>query len=123
MNGSNHSQDVEAVLAQEARRFGAQVSQDIAVLEEVLGDDLVYTHSDARVDTKRSYIDAVAKRGYRGVTTRDVVVRIYGDTAVVTGIAELAVSDTLQFTARYTNVWVRRGNWQNVLWQSTMLKS
>jgi ketosteroid isomerase-like protein len=48
--------DEKAVEAAE-RAWGAAVpAKDFAVLEQVLADGLIYSHSDGRVDTKSSYI-------------------------------------------------------------------
>ena len=51
--------DAAAVLALDEARFDAQVAGDKARLEELLAEELHYTHSNALVDTKASYIDSI----------------------------------------------------------------
>ena len=49
----------------EDRRFEAMVAADLPSLGRLLGDDLVYTHSGASVDTKASLIEGIAVRAAR----------------------------------------------------------
>jgi ketosteroid isomerase-like protein len=41
----------------EDRRYAAMVDADLDTLDDLLSDDVIYTHSDASVDTKKSYLD------------------------------------------------------------------
>ena len=41
----------------EDRRYAAMVEADLDTLDDLLSDDVIYTHSDASVDTKTSYLD------------------------------------------------------------------
>ena len=43
----------------EDRRYKAMVGADKSALNELLADDLIYTHSNAVIDTKQSYIDGI----------------------------------------------------------------
>jgi ketosteroid isomerase-like protein len=47
------------IAALEDRRFAAMCARDWATLDELLSDDLSYTHSSARVDSKASYIQGM----------------------------------------------------------------
>ena len=51
------------------------------------------------------------------------MVRLYGDTAVITGAATIGLrGQAAPFTLRYTLVYVKReGQWRMVAWQSTRL--
>ena len=114
---------MDEIIALEDRRIEAMVKGDVKVLEEILADDLIYTHTTARLDTKASFIDAVktGRSNYKSVEREDVKVRQFGDTAVVTGHAKFHVGDN-KFEARYTDVYVKRdGAWQMVAWQSTRI--
>ena len=118
--------DVKAeVTAAEDRRYKAMIDKDLAALEQLLGDTLVYTHSNAASDSKASYIDGVRSRkfDYRSAERSDVVIDVHGNTAVITGRAkmEAVVAGTPRtLNNRFLNVWVKgpRG-WQMVAWQST----
>ena len=112
---------MDEILALEDRRIEAMVKGDVRALGEILADDLIYTHTTARLDTKASFIDAVktGKSNYKSVDRKDVEVRSLGDTAVVTGHAKFHVGDN-KFEARFIDVYAKRNAvWQMVAWQST----
>jgi hypothetical protein len=46
----------QTVIDLDRKRMQAMAAKDIATLESLLADDLVYTHSSARLDTKTSLI-------------------------------------------------------------------
>ncbi len=117
----------DAVKAAEMARFKAQTTNDFKALEALLGDDLVYTHSSAAVDDKTSYIESMRSGAvkYESIEPRDLQIRVYGTTAVITGAGRFRVTargQALDNQLRYTDVWVLRdGRWQMVSWQSTRL--
>ena len=117
----------QAIIDLDVKRMTAMAAKDVATLEAVLADDLIYTHSSARLDTKRSLIDAMVKGTtvYTGVEPSDVKAQDLGDTVVLTGIAQIKVVSNgtpNEFGVRFTDVYTRRnGRWQMVTWQSTRL--
>ena len=117
----------QAVVDLDKKRMQAMAKKDVGTLETVLADDLVYTHSSARLDTKRSLIDAMVSGAtvYTGVEPSDVKAQDLGDTVVLTGIAQIKVVSNgtpNAFGVRFTDVYARRnGRWQMVTWQSTRL--
>jgi len=119
--------DAAAVLALDEARFDAQVAGDKARLEELLADELHYTHSNASVDTKASYIESIVsgRVRYRQIDRSGQDAIVIGDTAVCPGAATLHVpagGHDRTLVLRYTDVWVRRsGAWQMVAWQSTLV--
>ena len=114
---------MDEILALEDRRIEAMTSGDVKALGEILADDLIYTHTTARLDTKASFIEAITsgRSNYRSVERKDVEVRDLGDTPVATGPAKFHVGDN-KFEARFIDVYAKRnGAWQMVAWQSTRL--
>lgn len=115
----------EDILAADARRFAAMIQGDLAALEGLLAEDLTYTHSTGQVETRIQFLESLrsGKLRYLAAAPSDVDVRVYGDTAVVTGRAEMKVSSQgqeLTVTARFTEVWVKSGGaWKLAAWQST----
>ena len=107
------------------KRMDAMAAKDIATLTEVLGDDLVYTHSSARLDTKASLIGNMQSGStvYQSVVPSDVKAQDLGDAVVLTGLAHIKVSSggkAMDFGVRFTDVWAKRnGKWQMVVWHST----
>ncbi|HEY3108291.1 MAG TPA: nuclear transport factor 2 family protein [Chloroflexota bacterium] len=120
--GSGASQG--EIRSYEDRRFEAMVAADQPALERLLGDDLVYTHSSASVDTKASLIEGIGsgRFSYRKIERPREEIRLYGDSAVVAGQAriELGGANPRVLNLRYLDVWVNGPNgWQMVAWQST----
>jgi ketosteroid isomerase-like protein len=117
----------QTVIDLDRKRMQAMAAKDVATLEKLLADDLVYAHSSARLDTKRSLIDAMKSGAtvYTGVEPSDVKAQDLGDAAVLTGIAQIKVVSNgtpNAFGVRFTDVYAKRnGGWQMVTWQSTRL--
>ena len=117
----------QTVIDLDKKRMQAMVAKDIATLESLLADDLVYTHSSARLDTKQSLIVGMTSGStvYTGVEPSDVKAQDLGDTVVLTGVAKIKVTangTANAFGVRFTDVYARRGGrWQMVTWQSTRL--
>lgn len=115
------------ILAQDARRIEAMVKVDVATLGEILRDDLTYIHSSGQIETKAQVIDEIAtgKLKYRALVPSEQTVRVLGDTALVTGRAQIKATSggkALGFWVRFTEVWARsEKTWQLVAWQSTRL--
>jgi 3-hydroxyisobutyrate dehydrogenase-like beta-hydroxyacid dehydrogenase/ketosteroid isomerase-like protein len=115
------------IRALEDRRYRAMIDSDVAALETLLGDDLVYTHSTSLVDSKASYLDKLRSRKvvYRKVERPEESIQVHGDTAVITGEVRLEVlvdGSPRAMRSRFTNVWAKRPRgWQMVAWQSTPL--
>ena len=117
----------QEILAIERQRFAAQVRKDTTFLSRVLGDDLIYTHSSGTVDDKASFIESIAsgRLDYREATPERLEARLFGDVAVLTGMARVRVQAKDQMVAlniRFTDVYVKRPiGWQMVAWQATKL--
>ena len=78
---------MDEIISLEKRRIEAMINQDAKALDEILADDLSYTHSSGRMETKTEFI-ANATSGvtrYRALSQEDVKVRTFGDTAIITG--------------------------------------
>jgi len=119
--------NAEAVIDLDKKRMLAMATKDIATLDALLADDLVYTHSSARLDTKQSLI-ANMKSGatvYALVDPSEVRAQDVGDAVILTGVARIKVSSNgndLDFRVRFTDAYAKRsGRWQMVAWQSTRL--
>jgi hypothetical protein len=111
----------------EKQRFAAFVSKDYAYLDKVLADDLFYCHSSGLIDTKTSFIQSMkdGKLIYQEMNVEELKVRIYGKTAVITGVCGAKVlsnGQQLNTRFRFTDVYVKsKGGWQMVTWQSLRL--
>ena len=117
----------QTIIALDKKRMDAMCQQDVPTLHVLLADDLVYTHSSARLDTKQSLIGTMASGTtvYTAIEPSDVKAQDLGDTVVLTGSARIRVTSNgnpISFGVRFTDVYVNNGGqWQMVAWQSTRL--
>jgi len=109
----------------ELARFEAQVRRDTAALDSLLGDDLVYVHSNALTESKAHFIETIAtdRIRYDSMAPAEMRHRVFGETAVGNGTVHVRVQingQTIPVDLLFTTVHVRRdGRWQLVAWQST----
>ena len=119
--------NAETVIELDKKRMTAMAQKDIASLNELIADDLVYTHSTARLDTKQSLIGNMESGStvYTSVVPSDVKAQDLGDAVVLTGSCRISVNAggrPNSFGVRFTDVYAKRnGRWQMVSWQSTRL--
>ena len=119
--------NAEKIIELDRKRMQAMAQKDIATLKALLADDLVYTHSSARIDTKQSLIGGMEAGStvYSAVEPSDVKAQDLGDAVVLTGQARISVNSDgrpMSFTVRFTDVYANKGGqWQMVTWQSTRL--
>lgn len=113
------------VLAADRGRFHAMIKGDLDALDGLLADDLTYTHSDGRTETKAEFLAAL-KSGrlvYERIEPKSVQVRLFDLAAVVTGRSHLWVrleGKSVDFSIRHLAVYERRGGqWRLLAWQST----
>jgi ketosteroid isomerase-like protein len=117
----------QAVLKLEEEWERALVTSDVAALDRLYGDGLVYTHSSGSVDDKATYLGSI-KSGvtkYESMKRDQIKVSIYGDTALVNCHWQVHVTsrgNKISTNAKYLHVWVKqKGRWQMVAHQATRL--
>ena len=117
----------QMIIDLDKKRMTAMAEKDIRTLNDIISEDLIYTHSSARLDTKQSLIVGMTSGStvYTGCEPSDVKAQDLGDTVVLTGVARIKVTANgtpNAFGVRFTDVYARRGGrWQMVTWQSTRL--
>src|SRR6266851_5519101 len=93
----------QMIIELDRKRMTAMAEKDIATLNELIADDLVYT----------------------SVVPSDVKAQDLGDTVVLTGSCRIGVNAggrANNFGVRFTDVYANKGGkWQMVTWQSTRL--
>lgn len=129
MAASNDQTIAAQIIALEKRRCGALIANDMAVLQKLLSDDLVYTHGSGVVDDKTAYLAAQRAKVaiYETIDHEDLRVRAYGsNVAILTGRLRLAIKvkgEPRSVDNRFTSVWVRSSretdDWQFVSFQAT----
>jgi len=115
----------QKIIDLDKKRMQAMADKDLATLNAVISDDLVYTHSSARLDTKKSLIGNMESGStvYTSVVPSDVQAQDLGDTVILTGSCRIGVisgGKPNSFGVRFTDVYANKGgHWQMVAWQST----
>ena len=118
-------QIVEELVAVDASRLKAMIDVDTDVLASVLSDNMTYTHSNGMVQTKTELIEALAGGvlDYLHIEPSATDIRVYDDTAVVTGLSAVKVKvgeASHNMNLRYLCVYVQDGDdWRMVAYQST----
>ncbi len=115
----------QTILKVGQERTRAQVERNFGALDRLMGDDLTYTHASGFTQTKAELLgDLKSGRSvYKSITNSDVKVRVYGNTAVVTGHSDMVVwhGQTHHLSLLYLEVDAKRnGRWQMVAYQSTV---
>ena len=108
--------DEDAVLKNVEAFRAAQAAGNAEALVALLAEELSYSHSNAKIDTKASLLDGVAKANYKWTSReyKDPTVRIVGPAAIVrfNFVGEQEFTDgkkTPQNLAILMN-WVKQGN-------------
>src|SRR5919202_1707599 len=101
-------------------RIQAQIHADAAALDHIYADDFIGVGPSGTVRTKPQVISDFTSGNlkFQSITTDEVQVRVYGDTAVETGRSTMTGQDkgkTVPSDTRFTRVWVnQRGRWRLV---------
>ena len=117
----------QEVLQVQLERMEAFVNRDFAVLDKIMAKEMTYTHTSARLDTKAEMIGLMesGRLRYESMERQEANVRLYGETAVVTGRSRIHVVSggaDLRFSLLFLEVFAHKdGRWQSVAWQSTRL--
>src|SRR5438445_9861682 len=103
----------QMIIELDRKRMTAMAEKDIATLNELIADELVYTHSSARLDTKQSLIGNMEAGStvYTSVVPSDVKAQDLGDTVVLTGACKISVNAggrPNSFGVRFTDIYARR---------------
>ena len=124
--GSADDGTIREIIEMEREAREASIHRDADFSARTLADDYVAISPLGQVTTKQDTLSA-RKSGqlrYDTIDISDMVVRVYGDTAVVTARADVKghqLGEDFSGPYRYTRVWVRRtGHWQAVSYQATV---
>ena len=117
---------IREVVEMERQAKEASLRRDADFSRKTLAEDYVAITPLGQVTTKQDTVSARKSRQlrYDSIDVSDMVVRLYGDTAVVTARADVKghqLGEDFSGPYRYTRVWVRRsGHWQAVSYQATV---
>ena len=119
------SPDVAAVLRADASRLAAMMAGDGAALGRVLSDELVFVHSDGRIESKADYVRNLMAGDTAYTNAKTSELRTQQPSAeVVVLIGRQDMRKRLgatwsEITLRFLSVWRQEaGTWRMVAWQS-----
>ena len=101
-------------------RIQAQIGADAAALDRIYADDFIGVGPSGTVRTKPQVISdfTSGQLKFQSITTDEVQVRVYGNTAVETGLSTMIGQDkgkAVPRDTRFTRVWVKQqGRWRLV---------
>jgi len=117
---------IKEIIEMERQAKEASLRRDVDFSQRTLAEDYVAITPLGQVTTKQDTVSA-RKSGqlrYDNIDVSDMVVRVFGDMAVVTARADVKghqLGEDFSGHYRYTRVWVRRtGRWQAVSYQATV---
>jgi ketosteroid isomerase-like protein len=123
---SGEQETIRQIVDMERQSKDASLHRDADFPSRTLAEDYVAITPLGQVTTKQETITArrSGQLRYEAMNVTDMVVRVYGDTAVVTARADVKgqqLGEDFSGPYRYTRVWVRRnGHWQAVSYQATV---
>ena len=118
---NEHRTSVEEVIRKlDNERIQAQIHADATALDRIYAADFIGVGPSGTVRTKPQVISDFTSGDltFQSITTDDVQVRVYGNTAVETGRSTMNGQDkgqTVPRDTRFTRVWVKQqGRWRLV---------
>ena len=113
---------VEQVKGAEQRWANGMIRGNLLDLNKVLADDVVYTHSDTRPETKADIVNGIKSGDTKinGIEFQDSKYRQYGDTVIANHKLTIDNAKSGKLTLYVTHVWVKDGGeWKLANRQST----
>ena len=114
-----------ALLDADAKRRKAMIAGDVATLDELLSDELNWTHSSGKSDSKTTFLQGIGSGVvvYSALDVSDVSVSAHGDIFLYHGVLQGRASREgveKNLSSRFLSVWKHRGGaFKMLAWQST----
>jgi hypothetical protein len=110
---SAQSKEEGDVIEASKKKFRLMIEMKLDSLEGVLDDRLVFTHSNGWTENKKELIQDIksGKLRYQSIESRDIIVRLYPKTAILTGKGKFKVvldGNELLFDLAYTEIYVMK---------------
>lgn len=85
------SRTVDDVATAHSRWWDGLLDEDVLALDTLLADDLTFHSPGGRVMTKAHFLDGLrsGRLQYDSITAAEPVIRLHGDTAIVTGRVDI----------------------------------
>jgi len=120
-----HSKTEDEIMKLEDQWVQSRATKDPASTRSLLADDFLGSNPNGEAQTKQQFIETVTAGNFASARSEysERNVRVYGDTAISTGLVSGAGSSGTD-KIRYMRVYVKRNNqWQIVAIQATRVAS
>jgi uncharacterized protein (TIGR02246 family) len=110
----------KAIAALENQWLQSQKTNNPDLVAPLLAEKFVYTSSDGKMSGKAAMLAEAKSTKWTSVENEDVQIRIFGDTAIATGVFKGKGTDSsgkpIDDHSRWTDTWVKMpdGKWQCV---------
>jgi ketosteroid isomerase-like protein len=123
-----HAQTGAAAIEAAEKKWAASVvARDVAALDAIYSDDLIYAHSTGIIENKSEYMTRLktGAQRYDAVTHNKITVRMHGDAAIAHCLMRMTgLSNQRPFDDKIMmiHVWSKKnGQWRLVAHQTTKL--
>ena len=104
----------QEILEQLNRDYVASVQHsDVRRFDEILAPEFYCSNPDGSLVDRRAFLEQTARTvTISGLEPKDVVVRLFGDVAIIHARTSYKTADGAVKSGRYTDVWARQnGRW------------
>lgn len=109
------SREEQYILDLSKRKFDWLIARQYDSLNKLMDERILYIHSNGWIQTKKEVIEDLrsGKLNYQKVTLKETKVRLYGASAIVTGLGTFeGITDGKSFAMdlRFTEVYLKNGS-------------
>jgi len=88
----------------------AVAESDVRWFDENLSADFLNTNPDCTIIDRAAFLKRISNPvGVKGLHPEDVIIRLFGDFAIIHAKTVYEKPDVSQGTGRYTDIWARQG--------------
>jgi ketosteroid isomerase-like protein len=116
MTTEPHACDLEALQALNRDYIACVQGGDVARFDEILADDFYCSNPDGSIVDRKGFIEQTARPvTISNLRADEVLIRFFGDVAIIHGRTSYGLPDGRQVHGRYTDVWARQnGGWKTI---------
>jgi ketosteroid isomerase-like protein len=111
-----YATDLEVLQALNRDYIASVQGGDVARFEEILAEDFHCSNPDGSLVDRKAFLEQTARPvTISNLRAEDVLIRLFGDIAIVHGRTRYGLPDGREVHGRYTDVWARQGDtWKAV---------
>jgi len=104
------------------------INADATLLNSVLDDELIYTHTTGTTESKSEFLETVQSQriNYKVIEPIDVAIRLEANIAIITGTVNIegeVENSGVEFSAKFVEVSrFVEGQWKLVTWQTVRVQ-